>query len=208
MSKILLSAFEPFDKDSENASKVVLEALPNQLDGAQLVKVVLPVVFRHAFDQLKPLIEKHDPDYIVMMGEAKGATRISLEQIAINIMDAKTKDNHGNRMQGETIVEGGPDGLFTNLPIAELKQALLDQNIPVERSYSAGTFVCNALFYQTLYHVKSLNKTTGVGFVHVPAVPSQASRYRALPSMEKGLLAEAMLVYFDKLLSVPLEKRG
>ena len=48
-----------------------------------------------------------------------------------------------------------------------------EKNIPAVISNSAGTYVCNHLFYELLYWCDKLSLPTKIGFVHLPRLPEQ-----------------------------------
>ena len=47
-------------------------------------------------------------------------------------------------------------------------------------SQTAGTFVCNHLFYGLMHELRKQKKTRG-GFIHVPFLPEQAKDQPSLP---------------------------
>ncbi len=200
MSLILLSAFEPFGGEKENSSKTLLHEMPDSVYGSRIKKVVLPVVYGHAFDRLEPLIEREKPDFVIMLGEAQGRTHLSVEQQAINLMDSKSPDNLGNIHKDDKIIEGGPDALFATIPVDDIVGTMRNKKIPADRSYSAGTYVCNDLFYRVLHYTETFNLKTKAGFIHVPALPAQAANRRDMPSMSTELASEGLMAVFDKLL--------
>ncbi len=202
MSLILLTAFEPFGGEKENSSRTLLYEIPERVYGSRVIKAVLPVVYGHAFDRLEPLIEREKPDYVIMLGEAQGRTHLSLEQQAINLMDSQRPDNLGNTHKDDKIIEGGPDALFTTILVDDLVDTMRKRNIPAERSYSAGTYVCNDLFYRVLHYVETFNLKIKAGFIHVPALPSQAAKKGDMPSMSVDLASEGLLAMFDRLLRI------
>lgn len=200
MSAILITAFEPFAGDSVNPTQEVLTDFPDYLYDMKVVKTTLPVVYNHCFDTLLPLIEKYDPEIILHLGYAKGRTHVSIERVAVNCNESKTPDNLGNVLDGSPIVKGGPDGLFTTLPLDALKERYRSKSLPAEISNTAGTYICNNLFYRTLHHVKTFNKQTKVGFIHIPALPAIAGREN-VPSMSKSVITEILVQTLDTVLN-------
>jgi pyroglutamyl-peptidase len=98
---------------------------------------------------------------------------VTPEKIGINLRNARIPDNAGLEPVNEEIVPGGPDGIFTKLPVWDMTQAMRDAGIPSSVSYSAGTFVCNDLFYSLLERFTETD--TQVGFIHLPLTPDQAA---------------------------------
>lgn len=200
MSGILITAFEPFGGDSINPSQEVLRDFPEYLYDRKVVKAVLPVVYNHSFERLLPLIEKHEPDVILLTGYAKGRSHVTVERIGINVCDSSAPDALGNVLSNRPIVKGGADGLFSTLPLASLEKRYKELELPAKLSNSAGAYVCNNLLYRTLHHIKMYNLKTKVGFVHLPALPSQASKEN-IPSMGDQLMTEILIQTLDTILN-------
>jgi len=200
MSGILITAFEPFGGDSINPSKEVLEAFPDTLYGRKVLKTVLPVIYDQSFERLLPLIEEHDPEVILLTGYAKGRSHVTVERIGINVCDSSAPDALGNVLSNRPIVKGGADGLFSTLPLSSLEKRYKERFLPAKLSNSAGAYVCNNLLYRTLHHIKRQGLETRVGFVHLPALPSQAFK-EAIPSMSKSLMTEVLIQTLDTILS-------
>ena len=168
--KILITAFELFNKEKINASWEVLKNLPDK-DGIQ--KIVLPVVFNECFLKVYKLMDSTHFDYILMLGESGGRTSVSLERIAVNIADASIPDNKGNRPHGEKIFSDGENAYFTTLNLKTAKGALNENGIPVQISNSAGLYVCNNLFYGVMHYISKHNLKTKAGFMHIPFLERQ-----------------------------------
>ncbi|QDG55992.1 pyroglutamyl-peptidase I [Pseudomonas sp. NIBRBAC000502773] len=168
MRTVLLTGFEPFDQDLVNPS---WEAV-RQLDGVQLdddVRIVarrLPCAFATAGECLLQLISELLPAMVIATGLASGRSEISLERVAININDARIPDNLGEQPIDTAVVVGGPAAYFSTLPIKAMARAVREAGIAVSVSQTAGTFVCNQVFYCLQHELAG----TGVrsGFIHVP----------------------------------------
>ncbi len=132
------------------------------------------------------------------MGQAGGRAALSLERVAINVDDARIEDNVGARPIDTPVIPGGPDAYFTTLPIKAMLTALLDQGINADVSQTAGTFVCNHVFYGLMHELATrpeLRHARG-GLVHVPWLPSQGQ-----PSMRLDEIVEGMKVAIECALS-------
>ena len=81
------------------------------------------------------------------------------------------------------MVAGGPPAYFTTLPIKAAAAALREAGLPAIVSNSAGTFVCNHVFYGLMHLAASRRPELRGGFLHVPYLPSQAARQDGAPSM-------------------------
>jgi pyroglutamyl-peptidase len=134
-------------------------------------------------------MEEHRPQLVICTGQAGGRGSISLERVAINVNDARIPDNIGARPIDVPIVADGPAAYFTNLPIKAMLVALLDEGINAEVSQTAGTFVCNHVFYGLMYELATrpeLSHTRG-GLIHVPWLPQQGQPSMRLDEIVAGL---------------------
>ena len=147
-----------------------------------VAKEVLPVTFGEASLKLISLIDQHKPTVVIALGQAEGRKEITPERIAINLDDARIPDNAGNSPKERAIVAGGPDAYFTTLPIKNLVEKLNEDGIPASISLSAGTFVCNHIFYAMQHHCAG--KAIKSGFIHLPLMNEQASEFPGLPTMQ------------------------
>jgi len=154
MRTVLLTGFEPFDQDSVNPS---WEAA-RRLDGFKIDEQVtivarrLPCAFTTAGECLVKLIEELRPAMVIATGLATGRSEISIERVAININDARIPDNLGEQPVDTAVVAGGPAAYFSTLPIKAMVRAVREAGIAASVSQTAGTFVCNQVFYR-LQHV-------------------------------------------------------
>jgi pyroglutamyl-peptidase len=123
------------------------------------------------------------------MGQAGGRTALSLERIAINVNDARIPDNDGAQPVDIPVVADGPAGYFTSMPIKAMLAALLAEGINAEVSQTAGTFVCNHVFYGLMHELQTrhdLRRTRG-GLIHVPWLPGQGQPSMRLDEIVTGL---------------------
>ena len=179
MERILLTGFEPFHNSALNPSQEIIKRISHR---SLLAKEVLPVTFGEASQKLISLINQHKPTVVISLGQAEGRKEITPERIAVNIDDARIPDNAGNSPKERAIVAGGPDAYFTTLPIKNLVEKLNENRIPASISLSAGTFVCNHIFYAMQHHCGG--KAIKSGFIHLPLMNEQASEFPGLPTMQ------------------------
>jgi pyroglutamyl-peptidase len=182
MKSVLLTGFEPFAGATLNPSEQIVNTLKaRQIEGVELHTAVLPVVFTESCEVLRHLIKLHKPDVVICLGQAEGRREISFERVAINLDDARLADNAGRVILDQPVVAGGPSAHFTTLPVKEMVAAVRDEGIAAGLSTTAGTFVCNHIFY-AMQH--ALAETSVVsGFIHVPLMPEQAGEFEGLPTM-------------------------
>lgn len=155
-----------------------------------LITAVLPVEFGRSWQLLKTLVDEHQPDVVICLGQAEGRSQITPEQIAINLDNARIPDYAGNAPINSAIVSGASDGLFSTLPINTYVERLKAVDIPVSISYSAGTYVCNHLFYSLQHYCKDKNIQSG--FIHVPLMESQAGEFPGLPTLPLETMVRAI----------------
>ena len=177
MSKILVTGFEPFATSSLNPSAEIVKALIDD----DLVTAILPVVFGQASAQLRELIDLHKPTAVLCLGQAEGRSEMTPERIAINLDNARIADNEGNQPLEQRVIADGPDGHFSTLPIEKMVASMKAAGIPASISLSAGTFVCNHIFYVLQDYLK--DSSIKSGFMHVPLMDEQRREYPTLPTM-------------------------
>jgi pyroglutamyl-peptidase len=187
--RILITGFDPFGGQSINPSWLAVQALHGRdLDGHRIVAAQLPTAFGRSLHVLQELLNQHRPELVVCTGQAGGRAAISLERVAINVNDARIPDNTGAQPIDTAVVPGGPAAYFTGLPIKAMLAAMLAAGIRAEVSQTAGTFVCNHVFYG-LMHTLADPRWAGTrgGLVHVPWLPQQGAPSMTLEQLVQGL---------------------
>jgi pyroglutamyl-peptidase len=188
----LLVGFEPFAGDEINPSQQIVAAIDGEIiAGHRVVGATLPTEFSRAATRIEELIHQHHPAVVVAMGQAGGRDGISIERVAINVIDARIADNAGDRPIDVAVIDGAPAAYFSTLPIKAILQALRESQIPAAISNSAGTFVCNQVFFALAHVLATHHPHLRGGFVHVPFLPEQAKRRENAPSMELPMMIEA-----------------
>ncbi len=183
MKTVLITGFEPFGGEPVNPALEAIRRLEKiTLGGAQIVTRALPVVKDKAISHLVSHIDEIKPDLVLAVGQAGGRPELSVERVAINVDDYRIKDNEGNQPIDEAIVAGGPAAYWSSLPIKAMVEAAKQAGIPASVSNSAGTFVCNHLFYGLMHHLAKKEAIRG-GFIHIPYLPEQTVRNPGQPSM-------------------------
>lgn len=186
---VLLTGFEPFESEPINASWEAARALDGETIGdARVVARCLPCVFGAAAQALIGHIETHRPALVLATGVAGGRAEISLERVAINVDDARIPDNAGREPIDQPIAVGGPAAYFSTLPIKRIVHALREAGIPAAVSQSAGTFVCNHVFYALMHYLAQQEDAPRGGFIHVPCLPQQYAGKAGLPTMTVEIL--------------------
>jgi pyroglutamyl-peptidase len=187
---VLVTGFEAFAADTVNPSWMAVQCLHGrQIAGHRVVGAQLPTVFGQSLDVLRELLLRYRPALAICTGQAAGRAALSLERVAINVNDARIADNAGAQPVDTPVVAGGPAAYFTSLPIKAMLAALLEEGIDAEVSQTAGTFVCNHVFYGLMNELSSraeLRHTRG-GLIHVPWLPTQGQPSMRLDEIVEGL---------------------
>ena len=141
---LLLTFFGPFPGVPVNPTVALAEGaqrlLTRMRPDLNVITRELPVSYDGSSTALRTALQDVQPDALISLGVAVGRDVVSLEQVAINLDSAGIEDNDGDQA-GE----------------------------PVEISYTAGTYVCNHVFYEGQRISRELGLSIPAGFVHVPA---------------------------------------
>lgn len=205
---VLVTGFEPFGGSSVNPSELVARSLEGRLIAGRLVVVrVFPVDTSGVAALLRQAFEEERPELAVCTGLAAGRTAVSLERVAVNMLDFEQPDNAGEQRTNEPILRGGPDARLSPMPIAEIVDAWQSNGVPGYVSNSAGTYLCNQVLYEALGIAESVSPPVTAGFIHLPYLPEQAIAAGAgnSPSMSLELMTRAVELAIAA--SVPLIER-
>jgi pyroglutamyl-peptidase len=199
--RLLLSGFEPFDGRTINTSQSAVLALRElRFRDVDLHTVLLPVDRERGPARLLQTVRQVEPDTIVCLGEAKGRTRISIERVAINLLDYAIPDNTGNQVVDTPIAVDGPAAYFTTLPVRAMLQTLVAHDIPAELSLSAGAFLCNQVAYAVLHELATQQAPYRAGFIHLPLLAEQAAReHLSMPSMSLETITRGLAAIVEML---------
>jgi pyroglutamyl-peptidase len=181
MKTVLLTGFDPFDGAAINPSWEAVRLLDGWSgDGFRVVARELPCVFGRSAEALLDAVSDVRPDVVIAVGQAGGRPEISIERIAINVDDARIPCNAGLQPVDVPIVADGPAAYFTTLPIKAMAAAIRERGIRAGVSQTAGTFVCNHVFYALMHQLRG--RPVKAGFIHVPFLPEQAAAYPVQPT--------------------------
>ena len=187
MKKLLITGFEPFGGEPVNPSWKAVKLLPDVIGEYELCKLEIPVVFGLAAQTVLQKAVQIQPNVILCIGQAGGRDAVTPERIGINVQNARIPDNAGNQPAEEAVVPGGPDGLFSTVPVTRMAQAIRDAGLPGAVSNTAGTYVCNDTLYALLHHY--VGTLVRVGFIHVPYLPEQGTPNLPLERTAQALQA-------------------
>ncbi len=182
---VLLTGFDPFGGGDANPSWLAAERLHGEtIVGHRIESLQLPTAFARAPRALRAAIRRHRPALVLCTGLAAGRAALSLERVAINLIDARIPDNDGAQPIDAPVVRGGPAAYFSTLPIKAMRAELQAAGIAAELSQTAGTFVCNQVFYALMHALARMPAPRARGgFVHVPLLPEQAAGHPEMAAM-------------------------
>ena len=204
MKNILLTGFDPFGGESTNPSweavKLIQDYQIQDVSNQQMYQVKtaqLSCVFGTSLTELTSLIEQYQPEIVICVGQAGGRSDISIERIAINIDDARIPDNKGKQPIDQSIITHAPAAYFSTLPIKSIVLALKNSGIPASISQSAGTFVCNHVFYGLMHYSNNISYLQRSGFIHIPYLTSQACLHSNMPSMGLDCMVKGLKIALE-----------
>ena len=171
MKRLLITGFAPFGGDKVNPSWQAVSALPDTVGQWELVKRELPVTFKGAPKALMEALVESEPDAVLMVGVAASRGMVTSERQGYNEIVARIPDNDGDQPQNEPVIQGGPEILYSTLPVEDMTEAIVALGIPARLSDSAGRYVCNTLLYSALYRSEQADDPIPAAFIHVPATP-------------------------------------
>ena len=194
----LLTGFDPFGGEALNPSWLAVSALDGEvIAGHRVVAVQLPTAFGRAAAALRAALRRHRPALVLCVGQAGGRSRLSLERVAVNMIDARIADNDGAQPVDVPCVKGAPAAYFATLPIKAMLRALHDAGVPAEVSNTAGTYVCNHAFFVLMHALAQSAGGARGGFLHIPYLPAQAARHPGAPSLALATVVEGLRVALD-----------
>lgn len=205
---VLLTGFEPFNQEAINPAWEAVRALDGWDGGDFLVEArQLPCVFGLANQVLHQAIEELQPALVIAVGQAGGRCDLSVERIAINIDDAPIADNRQRQPVDQPIAADGPAAFFSTLPIKAIVHALRAAGLPASVSQTAGTFVCNHVFYGLMRQAAEWGTVMRAGFIHIPYLPQQAAAHPGAASMALADMIEGLRIAVRTSLSVSADLR-
>jgi len=204
---VLLTGFQPFGGEQVNPSWQAVSALHGtRIAGHRVVARELPVAFGKSLKALRAALKETQPSLVICVGQAGGRAQLSLERVAINVDDARIPDNAGQQPIDAPVVADGPAAYFSTLPIKAMREALRGAGFPVEVSQTAGTYVCNHVFYG-LMHALRRQRAVRAGFIHIPYSPAQASGHAGAASLPVETVTAALRLALKVALKTSLDIR-
>ena len=191
--KVLVTGFDPFGGESVNPAYEAVKLLPDTIAGADIVKVEIPTVFSKSAAAVDKAIQEHNPDIVINVGQAGGRSCVTPEFVAINRADARIPDNAGEQPCDAKLQEEGAPAYYATIPVKAMVQNVRDHGIPCHVSYTAGTYVCNAVMYNVLHMAATKYTNIKAGFIHVPFAAQQVvSKPNGTPFMSLEMIAKTL----------------
>ncbi len=191
---ILVTGFEPFGGERINPSWLVAQALDGQrIAGRRVHAICLPCTFGEALQVLQAGLQARKPAVVLALGQAAGRGDLSIERVAINVDDALIPDNAGAQPVDQAVIAGAPAAYFSSLPIKAMVAALREAGLPASVSQSAGTYVCNHVFFG-LMHALRRRRGVRAGFMHLPLLPEQVAAHPGQPSLALAAQVQGLRV--------------
>ena len=190
VDKLLLTGFEKFLSFPTNPSEEIAKRLKGRKIGKyQCDSVILPVDFEESASVLSDTLKRGSYDLVLSLGLAYSREVISLERVALNLIDdGARKDNKGRIIEDEQILSEGSNAYFTNLPLKKIHFALKEAGLKSELSLSAGSYVCNLVMYRLLHFQMNFAPRMKAGFIHIPPDSSLKRESKwTLDQLEEGI---------------------
>lgn len=202
MKKVLVTGFDPFGGESINPAFEAVKLLPDSILDAKIIKLEVPTVFSKGPDATIAAIEKEQPNFVLCIGQAGGRSQMTPEFVGINYAQARIPDNAGEQPLNQPLVEDGATAYFTQLPIYAMVEAMKAKGIPAAVSYTAGTYVCNAMLYRVLHATNTKYTNVKAGFMHVPYATEQTVNQPAgTPGMNIADIAKGIEASIEAILT-------
>ena len=168
------------------------------LPGVELRTLSLPTCFGRSLALIERTLDEWPADVALAVGLAGGRSGLTVERVAINLDDARIADNAGQQPIDQPVVAGAPAAYFSTLPVKAMVAAIRDVGVEAAVSHSAGTFVCNHVFFGLSHMAATSRPGLRCGFIHIPWAPEQADRHGG-PSLDaasvaRGLAAAVMAI--------------
>lgn len=191
--KVLVTGFDPFGGEPVNPAFEAVKLLPDEIAKAQIIKLEIPTVFSKCGMAVEEGIKKYNPDVVINVGQAGGRSCVTVEQVAINLVEARIPDNEGEQPFNEVLQKDGETAYYATIPVKAIVKNIRDHGIPCYISYTAGTYVCNCVMYQVLHMTKMKYSNIRAGFIHVPYAAEQAvDKPNGTPFMSVEMIAKAL----------------
>ena len=190
--RVLVTGFGPFPSIPHNASASLALAFANSpaAPGLEIATAIIPVIWASARSAAREAVARFQPDAILHFGVSKRAFGFEIETRAFN-MSGPREDHAGVVPPEKPLIQRGKPVLMSTLPPLDLLRALTADGFPASLSEDAGRYLCNALFYWSLYDGETDGRL--VSFVHMPALGGEPEVEPRL-TMEEAVAGARIIV--------------
>jgi pyroglutamyl-peptidase len=185
--KALVTAFEPFGGEGINSSLEALRRLPPRIGRLEIATAELPTSYSRSLPALEAAVGAAQPALVLCTGQAADRSALCVERVAVNVQDARIPDNDGAQPVDTAVIAGGPAAYLATLPVRAAVAALRAADLPAQMSMSAGTFVCNHVFYGLMHMATRRPAAYRGGFLHVPALSGSHALGMSLEAIVLGI---------------------
>lgn len=203
MPHVLLTGFEPFGGADTNPSWEAVQTACEQLT-ISATAIELPVDFDASAVHLRTAIENANPDLVICVGQAARRPALTIERVAVNLIDAPIPDNAENQPIDQPVVAGAPDAYFASLPVKACVEAARAAGVPTSASLTAGSYVCNSTFFHLQHLIATEYPHLKGGFVHVPLSPEQGID-GSVPTLSPAMVGTALAAIVHTALKVEVD---
>ncbi len=189
MTRVLITAFEPYDRWKENSSWLALVDFTGWYDGPiEITTRRYPVELTRISEKLRDDL-RSDFDLAIHLGQSPGSPLVKIESVGLNV-----------RSDGTPLIAGAPTAYRSSLELSEASRVLTDAGIPNELSHHAGTYLCNAALFLSHHYAVEMNLATKSVFIHLPLTPAQAAKNEGrLASMSTPMSSATVAIILDQL---------
>ncbi len=164
--KILVTGFGAFGDVVSNPTQRVVDHLEANPPGNFITSpIALPVSWKQMPSILRAQLHRDKWDAVLLMGVAASRPYWSVETMAVN-RAAEIRDCNGQLPISTELVGGAPDRLQSTWAATKVALAIEALGVPVMQSEDAGSYLCNAALFLSLYWLQGAG--IPVGFLHVP----------------------------------------
>jgi len=194
---ILLTGFVPYGDNEMNPSELLARRFDGTVAGGhRVVGRVLPVGQRRTEQELTAALTELEPDAVLMLGLFPSRPELTIERVAVNVLDYPFPDNDGERPVDVPVAADGPAAYLATFDVREVVDAWHAAGIRGSISYTAGTYVCNQSYYLAL-HATAL-RAIPIAFIHLPRLEATGNPPET-PGMSLDAMAEALTIALENI---------
>lgn len=181
--RVAVAGFGPFPGVSENPSAEIVREIGKMrrfpAANIALDTAIFETAYGAAGSALDKLIEK-EPDAVVLFGVAGRTKHIRVETIARNRASLLHPDRARFTPDTARLLPGGAPLLRVRGPAIRMRAAIRATGARAELSISAGSYLCNAVFYRALAAMAERTPAPLTFFIHLPMVSACGFSLRML----------------------------